>query len=262
MRGLHRLSAAAAFLLLAGAAAIAPCAEPPTPAPNAPAADGPGAEPPLPVAELLLVGFPGTEVADNAELRDLVCTVKAGGVILFERAVATGEPRNMLSGEQVARLTRDLQALAAGCAGRPLFVAADNEGGHVARLSPRLGYPPYPSAEELGTAGDLVNTRSEAQRMAVALRQAGINWNLAPVVDVAINPKNPAVVALGRAFSPDPAVVAAHARAFIEGMHDEGVLTALKHFPGHGSSRTDSHAGFADVTKTADLDRELRPIAR
>src|SRR5262245_23258407 len=95
--------------------------------------------------------------------------------------------------------------------------------------------------------------------MAVALRQAGINWNLAPVVDVAVNPKNPAVVALGRSFSADPAKVIAHAKAFIEGMHDEGILTALKHFPGHGSSRADSHAGFTDVTSTADLDRELAP---
>src|SRR5262249_6296063 len=216
-------------------------------------------EPPLPVANLLLLGFPGTEVADNAEIQNLVCTVKVGGLILFERAVANGKPRNMVSGEQVARLTRDLQSLAARCAGRPLFGATRHGGGGVARLSPQLGYPPYPSAQELGSAGDLANTRSEAQRMAVALRQAGINWNLAPVVDVAVNPKNPAVVALGRTFSSDPAVVTAHARAFIEGMHDEGILTALKHFPGHGSSQSDSHARFTDVTSTAELDKELAP---
>ena len=223
------------------------------------AGTAPRSESAPPVAELLLVGFPGTEVTDNAELHHLVCEVKVGGVILFERSVATGAPRNMVSGEQVARLTRDLQALAVRCAGRPLFIATDNEGGRVARLSPRLGYPAFPSAEELGRADDVANTRSEAQKMAVALRQAGINWNLAPVVDVAVNPKNPAVVALGRSFSPDPAKVIAHAKAFIEGMHDEGILTALKHFPGHGSSRADSHAGFTDVTSTADLDKELAP---
>ena len=95
--------------------------------------------------------------------------------------------------------------------------------------------------------------------MGAMLREAGINWNLAPVVDVAVNPENPAVVALGRTYSADPAKVAAHAEAFVAGMHDEGVLTALKHFPGHGSSRSDSHHGFTDVTDTARLRLELRP---
>jgi beta-N-acetylhexosaminidase len=95
--------------------------------------------------------------------------------------------------------------------------------------------------------------------MGATLREAGINWNLAPVVDVAINPLNPAVVTLGRTFSSDPEQVIVQARAFIQGMHEAGVLTALKHFPGHGSSRTDSHQGFVDVTDTAELKIELQP---
>ena len=216
-------------------------------------------QPPPPVAELLLVGFSGTEVVGNAEIRQLVCEVKVGGVILFERDAATGGPRNMVNPEQVRRLTTDLQSLARLCAGRPLFVAADNEGGRVMRLSTRLGYPPALSPEELGQTDDVDVTRAEARRMGATLRDAGINWNLAPVVDVAVNPLNPAVVTLGRTFSSDPERVTAHARAFIEGMHDAGVLTALKHFPGHGSSREDSHAGFTDVTDTADLKKELAP---
>jgi beta-N-acetylhexosaminidase len=215
--------------------------------------------PSLPVAELLLVGFSGTEVPGNDEIRDLVCTVKVGGVILFERDVATGKPRNLVNPDQVRRLTRDLQGLARFCVGRPLFIAADNEGGRVMRLSPRVGFPAWPSAQELGESDDVDATRDEARRMGAELRDAGINWNLAPVVDVALNPHNPAVVALGRSFSSDPARVTAHARAFIEGMHEAGILTALKHFPGHGSSLRDSHAGFTDVTDTADLDAELAP---
>ena len=111
----------------------------------------------------------------------------------------------------------------------------------------------------MGQSDDLAVTEVEARRMAVTLREAGINWNLAPVVDVGVNPLNPAVVALGRTFSSDPDQVVAHARAFIKGMHAEGILTALKHFPGHGSSQRDSHAGFVDVTDTADLDAELLP---
>ncbi len=215
--------------------------------------------PPLPVAELLLVGFPGTQVEGNAEVLRLVCDVKVGGVLVFERDVGTRQPRNMVSPEQVRQLTADLQALAGRCAGRPLFIAADNEGGRVMRLSSRLGYLPSPSAQELGQSGDVTYTEIEARRMGATLRGAGINWNLAPVVDVAVNPLNPAVVTLGRSFSSDPERVIAHARAFVHGMHEAGVLTALKHFPGHGSSLEDSHAGFTDVTDTADLDSELAP---
>jgi beta-N-acetylhexosaminidase len=214
---------------------------------------------PLPVAELLLVGFGGTQVEGNEELQTLVCDIKVGGLILFERQGGTGEPRNILGPEQVHQLTSELQALAMKCAGRPLFIAADNEGGLVMRLSPRVGYLPTPAPRALGEAGDVAATELEARRMAATLREAGINWNLAPVVDVAVNPLNPAVVTLGRTFSADPERVIAHARAFILGMHEAGILTSLKHFPGHGSSQRDSHAGFTDVTETADLDAELLP---
>jgi beta-N-acetylhexosaminidase len=128
------------------------------------------------------------------------------------------------------------------------------------RLSSRAGYAPTPSAQDMGEAGDLAVTEREAERLGAALREAGINWNLAPVVDVAVNPGNPAVVALGRAYSSDPVEVTAHARAFIRGMHAAGVLTALKHFPGHGSSLGDSHHGFTDVSDTARPDLEVYPF--
>jgi beta-N-acetylhexosaminidase len=214
---------------------------------------------PLAVGDLLLVGFRGTEVEGNEELRALICDVKVGGLLLFERDAATRAPRNIAGAEQLARLTADAQALARRCAGRPLLVATDAEGGLVMRLSTRAGYAPTPSAQELGDSGDLAQTELDARRLGARLREAGINWNLAPVVDVAVNPANPAVVALGRTYSRDPAEVTAHARAFIRGMHAAGILTALKHFPGHGSSRMDSHHGFTDVTDTADLDVELAP---
>jgi len=215
--------------------------------------------PPLPVGELLLMGFGGTQVEGNEELRSLVCDVKVGGLILFERDARSGDARNITSPEQLRQLTSDIQALALRCAGRPVLIAADNEGGLVMRLSTRLGYLPVPPAQALGDAGDPAATALEARRMAGTLREAGINWNLAPVVDVAINPLNPAVVTSGRSFSSDPQQVIIQARAFIEGMHEAGILTSLKHFPGHGSSTTDSHLGFVDVTDTADLKIELAP---
>ncbi|HEX9409009.1 MAG TPA: glycoside hydrolase family 3 N-terminal domain-containing protein [Methylomirabilota bacterium] len=215
--------------------------------------------PPLPLGELLLVGFGGTQVDGNDEVRSLVCDVKVAGLILFERDSRSGDARNITSPEQVRQLTSDLQALALQCAGRRLLIAADNEGGAVMRLSTRVGYLPTPPPQALGDAGDPAATALESRRMGATLREAGINWNLAPVVDVAVNPLNPAVVTLGRTFSSDPQQVIMQARAFIQGMHEAGVLTSLKHFPGHGSSRTDSHQGFVDVTETAELKIELAP---
>jgi len=214
----------------------------------------------LRIADLILIGFDGTQVAGNEEVRRLVCDVKVGGVLLFERFAGSGQPRNMVSPTQLTELTRDLQALAARCAGRPLFIATDAEGGRVMRLSPRLGYAPTRPARELGERDDPAFTQAEARRMGEMLHEAGINWNLAPVVDVAVNPTNPAVVALGRTYSGDPERVAAHAQAFVRGMHEAGVLTSLKHFPGHGSSRSDSHLGFTDVSDTARLRIELAPF--
>jgi beta-N-acetylhexosaminidase len=223
--------------------------------------DGAARKPPplLPLGELLLVGFGGTQVEGNDEVHSLVCDVKVGGLILFERDARSGDARNISSPEQVRQLTSDLQALAQQCTGRRLLIAADNEGGAVMRLSTRLGYLPTPPPQALGDAGDPAATALESRRMGATLREAGINWNLAPVVDVAVNPLNPAVVTLGRTFSSDPQQVIIQARAFIQGMHEAGVLTSLKHFPGHGSSRTDSHQGFVDVTDTADLKIELAP---
>ena len=221
--------------------------------------DGAAPKPPLPVADLLLVGFRGSEVEGNEEIRVLVCDLKVGGLILFERDAISGQSRNIVSPAQVKQLTAGLQALARQCAGRPLLIAADNEGGRVMRLSTRVGYLATPAPQELGNQGDVAQTGLEARRMGATLREAGINWNLAPVVDVAVNPFNPAVVTLGRTFSSDPQQVIAQARAFIQGMHEAGILTSLKHFPGHGSSRADSHHGFVDVTETADLKVELEP---
>ncbi len=203
------------------------------------------------LGDLLLVGFRGTEVEGNSELLHLLCDLKAGGVILFER--------NIESPEQATRLSRDLQALARRCAGRPLLIAVDGEGGVVMRLSPRAGYSPTLGHGELGESNDLALTELEARRIGAMLREAGINWNLAPVVDVALNPWNSVVTQARRAFAADPESVTAHARAFLRGMRAAGILSSLKHFPGHGSSWEDSHLGFTDVTDTANPEIELRP---
>lgn len=203
------------------------------------------------LGQLLLVGFTGTDAEGNAELERLLCEARVGGVVLFAH--------NIVDAPQVARLTARLRQRAAACSGRPLLVAVDAEGGDVMRLGPQAGYTPTLSAEELGSANDVTVTELEARRIGAMLRAAGIGWNLAPVVDVGYNPANPVIVGVRRSFSADPALVTDHARAFIRGMRAAGVVTSLKHFPGHGSSFADSHRGFVDVTETARADVELLP---
>jgi beta-N-acetylhexosaminidase len=205
--------------------------------------------PPLEVmaGQILMLGFRGTGlVAGNPILGDLRDR-HLGGVVLFSYDVASATPiRNIESPAQVAALTAALQAEARG----RLFIAADQEGGLIARLSPRYGFPATKSAAELGALNDPAATRVAAAAMAGTLRTAGVNFNLAPVVDLNTNPANPVIGDLDRSFSADPAVVRAQAAAFVEGHRSMGILTSLKHFPGHGSSRDDSHLGFVDVTGT------------
>jgi len=203
------------------------------------------------LGELLLVGFHGTEAADNPDLERLLCRARVGGVLLFAR--------NIVDAEQLARLTAAMRARALACAGQRLLVAVDAEGGQVMRLGPRAGYTGTLSHQELGEDNDFTLTELEARRIGQRLREAGIDWNLAPVVDVGLNPANPVIVGTGRSFGANPRLVTAHARAYVSGMRQAGVLTALKHFPGHGSSYGDSHHGFVDVTDTAHQDVELAP---
>lgn len=203
------------------------------------------------LGQLLLVGFAGTGLDGNAELERLLCETRVGGVLLFAR--------NITDAAQVAELTRAIRERAERCGSRPLLIAVDAEGGQVMRLGPRAGFTPTLSHGELGEENDFTATELEARRIGRMLREAGINWNLAPVVDVGYNPANPVIVGLGRSFGANPMLVTAHARAYVRGMREAGLLTVLKHFPGHGSSFTDSHLGFVDVTDTANRDAELAP---
>ncbi len=211
---------------------------------------------------MILVGFRGTTVRAAAPIVADISERGVGSVVLFDYDVALQSPtRNVESPEQVATLTADLQALAHGSeAQAPLLIAADQEGGQVARLNATHGFSPTLSAQETGAHTDLTFTYAQAEAMAKTLAAAGINHNLAPVVDLNSNPSNPVIGALGRSFSADPAEVVAQARAFIEAHHAQAVTTTIKHFPGHGSSHADSHLGLVDVSATWRRD-ELDPYS-
>ena len=204
------------------------------------------------IGQMLLVGFRGTTAASAASVLEDIGQRALGGVVLFNVDQPTGSPtRNIESPSQLAALTAALQAAALdGEAGLPLVVSVDEEGGQVARLDPAHGFPATESAAALGVRDDPAYTRAAADRIAATLAAAGINLNLAPVVDLNVNPQNPIIGALDRSFSADPDIVTSQAGAFVRGHHEERILTTLKHFPGHGSSTGDTHLGVVDVTET------------
>jgi beta-N-acetylhexosaminidase len=114
------------------------------------------------------------------------------------------------------------------------------------------------SAKELGRIDDLNLTKWEAYKAGKMLNIVGINTNFAPVLDVNTNPNNPAIGKIGRAYSNNPKKVYDHAKAAIRGYQNTNILTALKHFPGHGSAFNDSHLGMTDITNTWDKSEMLR----
>lgn len=226
----------------------------PSPSPTATLSPSPSPTPaedvPLEVAagEMLMVGFRGVSIDAAHPFATDLQQLHVGSTILFEQDVASGAPgRNIVDPTQLATLCASLQGLVAP---GPLFIATDQEGGAVRRLLPEDGFPELPAAADIGASGDAGYAYDLALETGAALAAAGINLNLAPVVDLNTNPENPIIGALGRSYSADPSVVTAMAHATIQGYHDAGILTALKHFPGHGSSTGDSHEGFVDVTQT------------
>jgi beta-N-acetylhexosaminidase len=173
-------------------------------------------------AGLVAVGLTGTEL--NDDIRGLLDRGVAG-VILFAR--------NVTSPAQVAGLCHDLKRYA----GRPLLVMVDQEGGPTVRL--KDGFTPLPTMRALGRTGDPAIARRVGEIVGQELRAVGIDFALAPVLDVDTNPDNPVIGQ--RSFSSDPAVVSAMACAVIEGIQSRGVAACGKHFPGHGDTAQDSH---------------------
>lgn len=208
------------------------------------------------IGQILLVGFRGLNVTDSLTIRRDIEVYKVGSVILFEYdAMLKSRPRNIQSSDQLKRLTQDLQKLSPKL---PLFISVDEEGGLVNRLKPIYGFIKKPSAQELGDQANLHLTKHHAGLLVSELKAHGINLNFAPIVDVNVNPENPVIGKVRRSFSADPKQVALHAEAVVDAHNEGKVLSVLKHFPGHGSSTTDSHFGLVDVTQTW-LQSELYP---
>lgn len=191
------------------------------------------------IGQMLMVGFQGADPRD-ASVQRIAAQIAAGhigGVILMDR--------NIRSPRQVRDLTDMLRARAPA----PFLIATDQEGGYVQRLSPRKGFRGFPSAYKVAATDGPEGAGALYRQMAGELADVGINVNFGPTVDIH-KAANPIIGRLGRSYAADPEKIEAYAAAFIMAHRSAGVLTAAKHFPGHGSSLTDSHKGFVDLSRT------------
>lgn len=222
------------------------------------ASDTPSVETML--GQMIMAGFRGDgqeKQEDIPYVKELIRQGKIGGVILFDvDAEFKGQTRNILNQKQLKKLTKQLQAEAR----IPLFIAVDQEGGKVQRLKPKHGFKKWPSASEMGPMGEKFVMHIGYQ-MGEELANAGINLNFAPSLDVDINPASPAIGAVERSFSINPATVANMGKAYMTGLNIAGVIGCFKHFPGHGSASGDTHLGATDITKTW-LPPELEPYRK
>lgn len=202
------------------------------------------------IGQMLLVGFVGSsEEADGYRtVLQQAFEGKIGGVLYLGR--------NIRSLDSIRRMNEGLQ----GVSGTRLLIAIDQEGGHIERLTNAVGFEEIPSAASVSETLNPDAAKILYKKLGGGLASLGFNLNLGPVVDLNINPDNPIIGRLGRSYADDPKRVESYARAFVDGHRANGVLTSLKHFPGHGSSISDSHKGSADVTKTW-KEAELLPYA-
>ena len=198
------------------------------------------------IGHMLIVGFDDEKIDENSKIVQQIQKYELGGVILFDRFYNDrNRTKNISSPEQLQELTTKLKSFAK----KPLFISIDQEGGKVARLKPSYGFSEIPSAKKLSEQG-IPHAKETYETMAKMISKNGINCNFAPVVDLAINPKNSVIVGLERSYGTSSEQVSNYAKVLIEAQKKEGVVSVLKHFPGHGSSLGDSHQGFVDVTET------------
>ncbi|KAA5803719.1 glycoside hydrolase family 3 protein [Alkalicaulis satelles] len=200
------------------------------------------------VGRTLILGFLGAE-ADAPGADAIEADLAAGriGGVLFLRHNA----RTRQGVEGLARRFRE--------AAPEAWLAIDQEGGVVQRLNADMGYTRIPRASVLAEGG-LDAARPLLATAAQELSEAGFNLNLAPIADL-YDPENDAIGQYGRAFSAEPAGTADWCAAFIEAFEAEGIACAIKHFPGHGRSRGDSHDGYVDITGTWTFE-EAAPFGR
>ena len=194
--------------------------------------------------------FGPAELEDNSitgttrvsqEMKDTYANYPCGGFALFRK--------NIISPSQLKDFTEALHALNS-CA--PML-GIDEEGGRIARIanhSANFNVTKFPSMGAIAKSGDESQAYAAGKTIGAYLTAYGLDIDFAPVADVNTNPKNPVIG--DRAFGDDPAVAAGMVKQVICGLHESGVASCVKHFPGHGDTATDTHTGYAETLKTWD----------
>lgn len=199
--------------------------------------------------QLLVTGFPGGSVSDQSTkaLVSHIANGRAGGALFLRHNVKSGNAVKQIASSMIDASPQGLLAI-------------DQEGGKVQRLGKKHGFTAIPTAKWMAENKSVAEAQAFYTKAGRELRAAGFNMNMAPSVDIH-DPKNPVIGKYDRGFSTDVERISAYAGAFVKGFASAGVACSLKHFPGHGSSRSDSHDGFVDISKTWSAD-ELVPFRK
>jgi beta-N-acetylhexosaminidase len=197
------------------------------------------------IAGLIIVGVEGTTV--NTSISQMWAEYPFGGVIIYER--------NYVRDDWLKDFISELSLLSKP--EYPLLVCIDEEGGVVSRLPGET----FPAASELALASE-EETYRVGQAMAEKLSSFGIYVNFAPVLDINIDPRNSIIGS--RSFGSDPELVSAYGISLFKGMESGGIISAGKHYPGHGSTLADSHIELPVLEKNREelLSFELIPFIR
>ncbi|MBQ7570204.1 MAG: hypothetical protein IJT22_04665 [Synergistaceae bacterium] len=183
-------------------------------------------------------------------MRKTLAEYPAGGFAIFRK--------NILDPEQLKSFIDDLKN---ACKISPVM-AVDEEGGRIARIANhnKFNVTKFKSMEAIGRTGNAKNAYRAAQVIGGYLKEYGFTLNFAPVADINTNPEN--IIIGDRAFGSTPELVSKMAGAYLDGLHAQDMAGCLKHFPGHGDTKDDTHSGYAAVYKTWDelLKCELIPF--
>ena len=194
------------------------------------------------IGQILIVHFNGETPNQDAET--LINSLHVSGICYYEWA------NGLINPQQVQKLSNDLQKMAEKTSHIPLFICTDQEGGKVARL--HNGFTLFPGNSVLQKIDDPVLTYACAEAMAEEMQAVGVNFDLAPVVDIT----NEKSFLYKRSFGENPEKVIRHASAFLNGLKSKNVLSCLKHFPGYGSTEKDAHEDLPVVLKSKTLLQE------
>lgn len=195
------------------------------------------------IGQLIVTGFPTAHIPE--EYKKLIEEYKIGNTILFAY--------NVQSSEQLAALNAELQELFIKHTGVPGFIAIDQEGGRVTRMPSDATN--VPGAMAIASTGRPENAYAAGRITARELRALGVNFNLAPVLDINNNKLNPVINV--RSYGDTAETVIEYAIPMMKGLQDGDVLSTLKHFPGHGDTSVDSHIGLPVIEKTLEQLEEL-----